>query len=294
MEIRNLETFVQTAELGSFTKAAQTLGYSQSTVSFQIRQLEEELHTPLFERINHTIKLTPAGHQILAGAHQLLKLAGDMQRVSEESQEIRGHVRIVMADSLRQRLFDRDYEIFHRRYPGISMEVSSASTEEMFRLLNQNEADFVYTLDKHIYHPSYVIVHEEPIQAHFVASPADPVSRMENVSLEEIAEKPFILTEKGMSYRKLLDEFLASRSLYIQPFLETGDAALICQMTAQNLGISFLPDYATQKACETGRLCRLKIECFTPELWLQLLHHRDKWITPEMQCVADFLAAADI
>ena len=61
MEIRNLITFIQVAELNSFTNAASQLGYSQSTVSFQIKALEEELDCLLFERINHTITLTSIG-----------------------------------------------------------------------------------------------------------------------------------------------------------------------------------------------------------------------------------------
>ena len=68
MEIRNLITFVQVAELNSFTKAAKALGYSQSTVSFQIKQLETELNCMLFERINHTISLTEKGREVLAYA----------------------------------------------------------------------------------------------------------------------------------------------------------------------------------------------------------------------------------
>ena len=65
VDIKNLITFIHVAELNSFTKAAEKLGYSQSTVSFQIRQLENELNTQLFERINHTIALTETGVQVL-------------------------------------------------------------------------------------------------------------------------------------------------------------------------------------------------------------------------------------
>ena len=65
MEIRNLLTFVHVAELNSFTKAANVLGYSQSTVSFQIKQLETELGCLLFERINHTLILTDKGRELL-------------------------------------------------------------------------------------------------------------------------------------------------------------------------------------------------------------------------------------
>ena len=65
MELRNLRTFQQVAERYSFTAAAVSLGYSQSTVSFQIRQLEEELDCLLFERINHTLRLTEQGRALL-------------------------------------------------------------------------------------------------------------------------------------------------------------------------------------------------------------------------------------
>ena len=79
MELRNLITFIYVAELGSFTKAAEQLGYSQSTISFQIKQLEDELGCLLFERINHTITLTEQGHELVSYAHQVRALTEDFK-----------------------------------------------------------------------------------------------------------------------------------------------------------------------------------------------------------------------
>ena len=79
MELRNLTTFIHVAELGGFTKAAEQLGYSQSTISFQIKQLEEELGCLLFERINHTITLTQRGHELVLYAHKILELADEFK-----------------------------------------------------------------------------------------------------------------------------------------------------------------------------------------------------------------------
>ena len=73
MDIKNLITFIQVAELSNFTKAAQTLGYSQSTISFQIKQLEQELDCQLFERINHTVALTERGRELLEYAHKITR-----------------------------------------------------------------------------------------------------------------------------------------------------------------------------------------------------------------------------
>ena len=79
MELRNLITFINVAELGSFTKAAEQLGYSQSTVSFQIKQLEDEIGCLLFERINHTITLTERGYELLSYAHQVRTLTESLK-----------------------------------------------------------------------------------------------------------------------------------------------------------------------------------------------------------------------
>ena len=87
MELRNLITFIYVAELGSFTKAAEQLGYSQSTISFQIKQLEDEIGFLLFERINHTITLTERGHDLVSYAHQV-RLC--QERVQELNQFRRG------------------------------------------------------------------------------------------------------------------------------------------------------------------------------------------------------------
>ena len=78
MDIRNLVTFIHVAERNSFTKAAKELGYSQSTVSFQIHQLEAELNVQLFDRINRTVALTKRGREVLKYAHQISKLTREV------------------------------------------------------------------------------------------------------------------------------------------------------------------------------------------------------------------------
>ena len=100
MELRNLITFIHVAELGSFTKAAEQLGYSQSTVSFQIKQLEKELGVQLFDRIGHTISLTDKGRKTLEYAQQMIHISNEMMAVEKEKNEINGTVRVAMADSL--------------------------------------------------------------------------------------------------------------------------------------------------------------------------------------------------
>lgn len=289
MNIKNLESFIYVAELGSFTKAAEKLGYSQSTVSFQIRQLEESLRFPLFDRINHTIKLTTKGSEVLRLAHQIAALSDEITRVADDTRSLKGHIRIAMADSLCHWLFWDGFELFQRQFPDISLQIIPASTEEMFRLLNQNEVDFVYTLDKHIYDSNYIIASEEPVQARFAVSSASPLCREDNLTIHQIIQEPLILTEKNMSYRRLLEERLASQSLEIHPFLEIGDTSLICRLVEQNTGIAFLPDYVTDNAAQRGTVRRLSVPGWSVEIWAQILYHHDKWCTPEMEAVIRYL-----
>ena len=100
MELRNLVTFIHVAELGSFTKAAEQLGYSQPSISFQIKQLEEEFGCLLFERINHTITLTEKGHELVYCAHQIRALTDSFKESVAENDECSGHIHIVTPDSV--------------------------------------------------------------------------------------------------------------------------------------------------------------------------------------------------
>ena len=99
MDFRNLTTFVQVAELCSFTRAAENLGYSQSTVSFQIKQLENELGVQLFERIGHTVQLTDDGRDALAYAQEICRISLEMAQSPERRNQVQGLVRIAITGS---------------------------------------------------------------------------------------------------------------------------------------------------------------------------------------------------
>lgn len=288
MELKQIETFVQVAEQNSFTKAAKKLGYTQSAVSFQIKQLEDTLGTTLFERVNHRINLTPKGREVLDLAHRMIAVGEEMLKVSSDNEKPNGKIRIAMADSLCNWLFWDSYSDFHTKYPNVSLKIISSSTEDMFRLAKHNEVDLIFTLDKHIYDSNYIIAKEYPVGAHFVASASHGLSAARTVKIEEVLVESLILTEKGMSYRKVLEEYLSSKYIELNPFLEIGNTDLICHLVEQNMGISFLPDFVTEKYVNAGKLKRLAVSDFSARIWIQMLYRCDKWITPEMKCVMDY------
>ena len=294
MDLRSLNTFIQVAESGSFTRAGEKLGYSQPTISVQIKQLESELGVQLFDRIGHTIRLTDKGRDILLHAQRICHMCQEMELESSRHDEPRGTIRLAMGDSMCSALMDRHFPLFRKHYPNISLKVIAAGTDEMFRLLDHNDVDIICTLDNHIYNTNYVIADEEKIGVHFVVSSANPLAKKPALKIEDLLDQPFFLTEKGMSYRRLMDEMLARDSMEIQPVLETGRADLICDLVEKGIGISFLPDYVTEDAVCRGTLVRLNIPGYEPDLWKQILYHRDKWVSPQMQAVISHLSSLSL
>lgn len=294
MDLRGLEIFIEVAELGSFTRAGERLGYSQPTISFQIKQLEKELGISLFDRIGHTVSLTQEGQEALRYAQRICNLSREMTLGAQQNRSITGLVRLGMADSLCSPLIAREFRRFRENYPGISLQIFDAGTGELFRMLDHNEVDLVCTMDSRVFDTSYISASEESIGAHFVVSSRNPLAQRERVRVEELPDLPFLLTEKGMSYRRLMDEKLAARSLEVRPVLETARADLICELVAEDMGISFLPDYVTETAVQQGTVTRLEVEDFQVVVWKQLLYRRDKWLSGPMQAVIGHLSAVPL
>ena len=290
MEIRNLITFAQVAELNSFTKAAKALDYSQSTVSFQIKQLENELDCLLFERINHTISLTEKGKELLAFARQIRYLTDEFNQKLSGSSELKGFLRIVTADSLCEDMILTNYLDFHKKYPGISLRYIPADTEAMFSILDSNEADIMVSLDRHTYHHDYIIAKEEPVEVHFVTSADSPYATDKELSLSDIAEFPMILTEQGIGYRRILEEFMTRENLSLEPIMEIGRTDVIVAMLEKGVGVSFLPDFVTRKKVEEGTLVYLNVKGVRAQIWKQLIYHKNKWVTKSLKALIDYIS----
>ena len=230
MELRNINTFLHIAELHSFSRTARQLGYSQSAVSSQIAQLEAELGTPLFDRVGKTVRLTDAGQTFLGYARTLLETAQQAQAALQPAQQVRGSLRIALADSVCSTFLPELLQRYHARCPQVELVLHTASTDEMLQLLSTNQVDLVYTLDQPLLQPALVLAADVPEPVCFIAPPQHPLAQERSVPLDILPRQEFLLTERGMSYRDALDQCMAAHSLAIHPYLELGSAALLCQM----------------------------------------------------------------
>ena len=289
LELRNLITFIHVAELGSFTKTAERLGYSQSTVSFQIKQLEDELSCLLFERINHTITLTEKGHQLVSYAHRVLELTEEFKENFSFEKECAGNIHIVTPDSVCDGIINRTYIDFHEKHPDISIKFTTADTTVMFDMLDHNEADVIITLDSHSYNKDYVIAKEMPLSTHFVTNSKSAFAGAKNLSVHDIINHPFILTEYGQGYRRVFDKELAKKSIEITPVLEIGRTDMITSTLSKTDMISFLPDFVTKDMVAQGKLCYLDVTDINIEIWKQLIYHKNKWMSKSLKTFIDYI-----
>lgn len=289
MQLRNLITFIHVAELGSFTKAAEQLGYSQSTISFQIKQLEEELDCLLFERINHTITLTERGQELVSYAHQIRDLTDEFKEKPSKGDQLSGHIHIVTPDSICEEMVTARYFDFHSKYPLISIRFSTADTSAMFEMLDRNEADLIITLDCHAYHKDYIIAKEEPLSMHFVTNSHSKFVGQKQLSIRDIANEPFVLTEYGQGYRRAFDSELAKRSIDITPVLEIGRTDMIASVLAKSDMISYLPDFVTKPLVDAGVLCYLDVCDMNIEIWKQLIYHKNKWLSKSLKALIAYI-----
>ena len=173
------------------------------------------------------------------------------------------------------------------------MKFSTADTDDMFRILDHNEADVIFTLDSHVYQKDYVIAKEERISTHFVVGADFPLAGKKNLSVKDIVEYPFLLTEKRMGYRRVFDDVLAKRSLEIQPVLEIGRTDMITSVLTKSDMISFLPDFVTKPLVDAGVLCYLDISDMHIEIWKQLIYHKNKWMSKSLRTVIAYIQALE-
>lgn len=283
MELRTVNTFLHIAELHSFSRAARELGYSQSAVSSQIAQLEAELGTPLFDRVGKTVRLTDAGQTFQGYARALLTTAQQAKTALQPARQVRGTLRIALADSVCSTFLPDLLLQYHALCPGVELVLRTSTADQMLQMLGTNEVDLAYTLDKPILQPSLVSASNALEPVCFVAPPEHPLARQAEVSLEELSQQEFLLTERGMSYRDALDQCMDDHHLSVHPYIELGSAAMLCEMVERGMGLSFLPEYIVRPALASGRLARLNVPACQITMHRQLFYHRDKWLTPQMK-----------
>lgn len=199
-------------------------------------------------------------------------------------------IRFAMAPSVCSVMMGQAYLAFHKMFPNVLLKIVEAETGHMLQLLNQNDVDLVFSVDRREFSSDYVVASEKKEAVHFIVSSHSPLCGRKESSIEEILTYPFFLSEKGLSYRRILDEKLAERNLSVTPLVEMGYTQLLLELVALGGGISFLPDYVTRKSYQEGKIAYLDVKDFDAEIWRQLVYHKNKWVSPAMKKVMEYCA----
>lgn len=289
MELREINAFLQVAQFKSFSKAAKHLGYSQAAITIQIKQLEQELGVHLFDRIGKQISLTRDGELFFKHANTIMQELAQARETLSGDRELHGTLRIGTIESICTVLLPQVMKQYHAQYPQVNVRITIDSPEVLLNSLTNGTLDLVYILDRQIHDERFVKVLEEPEEAVFTASSDNPLVRQSHLSLDQVLEQPFILTERNASYRLMLDQYLAAREQAIRPYLSIGNTEFIIRQLIGSTSLSFLPTFAIAPEQKAGLLCPLDVDHFHMQIWRQVIYHKDKWVTREMEAFFQLL-----
>lgn len=283
MEMRQIISFLKIAQLGSFSRAAEELGYSQSALTVQIRLLEQELGTRLFDRIGRQVSLTSSGFHFHTHASRISREMQVALRTTNDTGELNGLLRIGTIESLCFSRLPQVLSYIHSHHPKVRFQIITGSPEELIAKLEHGQLDFVYFLNRPLYQNNWVKALEKQEDIVFVCAPSFPLAGRTELEVKDLLGYPFLLTEKDANYRYELDQYLASQNLEILPFLEISNTEFIIRQVSLGMGVSFLPYFAVKEYVTSGELTILQVRDFHMSMSRQLFYHRDKWVTPEME-----------
>lgn len=227
MELRQLKYFKAACELQNFSEAARLLHISQSTLSQQIKQLEDELDVLLFDRIGKRVIPTEAGMAFLPYAHKAIQDAESGKQIIRDLKGIEtGTLHIGATYSLSPLLISA-LSTFTRVYPKIKLDITFATSEELMKQLEDNQLDFVLSFKPHGMYDDF---DTEPLftsRLRFVVHQSHPLSGLSSITLKRLSETPLILPEKGFATRKKIERLCKEYHLTLDIGIEINDVHTI-------------------------------------------------------------------
>ena len=280
METRFLETFRRTAELGSFTRAARHLGYSQSTVSAQIQALEEETRTPLFDRTGRKLRLTEGGRELLELAEEMLALQRRIPHLADGASQPQGDLTVAAAESITVARLGDVLGPFRHRHPRVQLRLRNATCSLMTDWVLHGEADLAFVILPPLRHPDLEIrplVEEELL---FVGPPEAEEDLLLRALEEGRLREGFIFTEQGCSYRILAEHLFRRHGVVLEHTLELWSMEAIGQCVTSGLGIALMPRVYARGGIEAGRYRALKAPPLEEPFRTQVVWRRNRRLSP--------------
>ncbi|WP_413232204.1 LysR family transcriptional regulator [Paenibacillus sp. BJ-4] len=273
-----LQTFREVAIRESFTRAAEVLGYAQSSVTTQIQKLEKAYQVKLFDRYsNNKIRLTSAGEE-------LFKLAGQMLELFEQSKEKLakqggGSMTIGTMDSIASYFLPPYMQATRKEYPDLNIRLYTDREEMILHQVREGEADVGLILADDSSDPAlqWITIREEPLV--LIVHPNHPLIAKKRIRLGDLVDAEWIMPEHTCNYRQLLERVLRANGIAYRVGLELGNPEAIKRSIKTGEGISILPLMAALEEIEREELKVLPFEHAELKLEIQLVFHPKKWVS---------------
>ncbi len=263
----------------NFRRAAEHLHLSQPAVSAHIRNLETELHQPLFDRATHQVRMTQAGELLLQYAEQILALASEAENaLADLHTEPRGRITLGTTTAMVVEVLPAVLHQMQRQFPAISLRINTYTTEGIVERVLSGKIDLGLAYATHMVAG---LATEPFFDDHFipVCSPEHAFAHRERVQPAEINRLPMILLTKETAIGPTLDRRMAELGLHPEPIMELPTSEAVKKMVELDLGIAVVSKMAVMDELATGRL----IEIALPELHLVertvFLYRETKYMT---------------
>ena len=277
MDIKNFKTFKKIVETGSFSRAAEQLGYAQSTVTFHVQSIESYYRRPVFNRMGSTVELTEFGRNILSQVDALLDAYEAVEGASAQGLTPQGSIRIGTPESL---LLYRLYDIirqYKQTYPQVEIVISIDLCPALRDKVAQGELDMAILLQPEY---QYTQLNVELLKKEEMCFVAPPDYTGDDFLPQ--GSQMVLYTEKECTYREVFQNYLRGQKYYPTNVLETGSVEVIKKYIQYGMGISYLPLYAVLEDARQGKL-KIKQHDSAVEFYSQAVYHKNKWLSPAVQ-----------
>jgi len=275
MDLDQLHTFLEIVRLKSFSKAAQTCFRTQPAISAQVRQLEQELGAPLFDRLGTRISLTPAGRIFGEYAEQILELRKRAQDdINELDRVPRGELLIAANESTCIYVLPEVFSQFKLEFPNVQLQVDRSYGSRVVEAVLDNQADFGITqLPVEEKKLEVMKVHSDEVK--LLLPPDHALVSRKSVTCRDVASYPLLLPKSGTT-RNRLNAWLEPVEDMLQVSMELDSTEMIKRFVMARLGLSFLAASNCAEEVASGRLMTASLGPEPMIRRLALIYRKDK------------------
>lgn len=275
MDLDQLHTFLEIVRLKSFSKAAQTCFRTQPAISAQVRQLEQELNTTLFERLGTRIALTTSGKIFAEYAEQILELRKRAQdAINELDRTPRGELVIAANEATCIYVLPEVFSEFKKQYPNVQLLVDRSYGTKVVQAVQENMADFGIT-QLPVQEKRLQVVKVFADEIVLMTPPGHRLAGRQQVTPQDLVGETMLLPKSGTT-RARLNQWLEAVEEELQISMELDSSEMLKRFVMAGLGLSFSATTTIEEEVATGRLSTARLGPDAMERRLGLIYRKDK------------------